>query len=88
MEPRLRSGDFALFLRCRDYQVGDIVLVDHPSLGLIVKQIRTLAGDRVTLEGTGAFSTSSAKMGAVPLAAIRGKLLWRFQSKKAAGERG
>lgn len=79
MEPRLRSGDFALFFPRRHYRVADIVLVAHPSLGLIVKQIRSLNAGTVTLAGTGAFSTSTERMGAVATSAIRGRLIWHIR---------
>lgn len=79
MEPRLRSGDFALFRRRPTYAIGDIVLVHHPHLGPIVKQIKTLQNGQVTLEGTGVYSTSTEKMGVVAVSAIRGKMVWHFK---------
>lgn len=78
MEPRLRSGDFGVFLRRRRYQIGDIVLVQHPRLGKIVKVLRTLQGDEVTLEGTSPLSTSSAAMGQLPTSAILGRLIFHI----------
>ena len=39
MRPCLEHGDFALFRRARRYAVGDVVLVEHPALGRIVKAV-------------------------------------------------
>lgn len=78
MAPALPDTSYALFRRKRRFSVGDIVLVDHPRFGMIVKTITRFTSDnRVGLAGLSLSSTSPAKLGVVPEAAVKGKLLLR-----------
>ncbi len=79
MRPRLEPGDFAIFRRARSLRVGDIVLVDHPTYGRIVKSVRALAEGRVWLEGLSPASTSADALGGVAPAAVIGRQVWRVR---------
>jgi len=76
MEPLLPSGTIALFREQRHVKRGDVVLVDHPEFGKIVKSVREVAeGDGVALEGLSPHSTSAEKLGSVAPDKVRGTLL-------------
>lgn len=76
MLPTLRDGSIAVFYVTTSFKPGDIVLADHPTLGLIVKQLCQLDNGLVTLAGTSAESIDSVAMGALPIGALRGRLLF------------
>lgn len=76
MRPKLPAHTYCLFRPSRTIQPGDIVLVDHPEFGRIIKQARTVSAAEIWLEGTGLNSVSTDAMGAVSLASVRGRLVW------------
>lgn len=79
MEPKLPAGSFALFRRPKAVKRGDIVLVDHPEFGLIVKQVHVVSRSGLYhLEGTGKLSTDRSKLGGVERDRIKGSLLFRL----------
>jgi len=81
MSPTLEHGDFVVALGspiARRCQPGDIVLVDHATLGLIVKRVARVDGDGVELEGDNAASCSREALGRVPRRAILGRALLRI----------
>ncbi|MEL7199159.1 MAG: S24/S26 family peptidase [Pseudomonadota bacterium] len=76
MEPMLPSGTIALFRATKSVRRGDVVLVDHPDFGMIVKSARLIGiDDEVALEGLSPASTSPEKLGSVPANRVRGVLL-------------
>jgi len=76
MEPGLPPGSYVLFKRKRAYGAGDIVLVNHPRFGRIVKQILCAENGRFALCGTGEQSTSTKDLGVIAPEAILGVQLW------------
>ena len=82
MAPTLRDGDFVLALRQRSASrlvPGDIVLVNHPSLGVLVKRLQRIdAAGQLELAGDGLSSSSSEAMGKVPSAAVLGRAWLRI----------
>jgi hypothetical protein len=81
MSPTLEHGDFVVALGssvARRCQPGDIVLVAHATLGLIVKRVARVNGDGVELEGDNAASCSRESLGFVPEHAILGRALLRI----------
>ena len=78
MEPILAAGDFALFQRKKAYRPGDVVLLDHPRFGRIVKEIVEIKADRVVLRGISSASVSSEAMGQIPIHNIVGRLFWQL----------
>ena len=92
MEPALRDGDYAILRRRKPRGVvnlGDVVLVDHPRLGLIVKAVREKVGDDcVSLEGTSAASTSREDLGSVGIRSVLATLVWRVARPLPSSQRG
>ena len=80
MEPMLTDGSVALFrrplFRACQAERGDIVLVDHPDFGVIVKRVRSVGADgAVALEGTSPASTPASMLGSVNSERLRGVLV-------------
>jgi len=82
MEPALRDGDWLVVTTLGGrYRVGEIVLAPDPRAPdrLVLKRIAAIAGDLCTLLGDQPDqSTDSRHFGPVPLAAIRGRALFRY----------
>ena len=95
MAPLFLSGDFALIKKLRpstNLAVGDVVLVRHPTYGLIVKALHSRA-DNAGIEawqliGTGGATTAMADLGAVPRSAIIGRAIWRLSLQGISRVRG
>lgn len=78
MSPSLANGDYVI-AREKGPSPGDIALVQHPSLGLIIKRIETIdAANRYTLCGDNSLSSSGRAMGAVDADDIVGVIHWRI----------
>ncbi len=83
MTPLLDDGDYAVVRLGQSHrpplQAGDVVLVDHPAYGAIVKCIGPPGPDgRVPLYGLSPESTSAEALGTVPPDRIRGRVRWRI----------
>lgn len=80
MEPALPDKSIALFRARKSVKQGDVVLVDHPEFGVIVKRVRdTDSNGGAWLEGTSPASTSAERLGYVSPDRIRGVLLLRVR---------
>lgn len=81
IEPNLPVGSVALFRRrkTKAIQRGDVVLVDHPALGKIVKKV-TAVGRKgnVHLKGMSSSATGEEPSGKVPREAILGRFVRRL----------
>ncbi|MEM6476048.1 MAG: S24/S26 family peptidase [Pseudomonadota bacterium] len=76
MEPMLPSGSLALFRARKRVERGDVVLVDHPEFGVIVKRARDVGEDgSVALEGTSPASTSPERLGRVERSRVQGVMV-------------
>ena len=75
MRPRLASGDYAVFGPARRLKAGEIVLVDHPAFGRVVKSIAHMSEHGARLEGLSPQSTSSARLGEVKSDMILGRMI-------------
>lgn len=73
MTPALSPGDYVFFTKARTLRPGFVVLVDHPKYGSIIKRIKTVERNGVSLQGDSAESTSSEAMGLVIASAIKGR---------------
>ncbi|MGB3710148.1 MAG: S24/S26 family peptidase [Erythrobacter sp.] len=79
MEPRLPRGSIALFRRAPRTMRGDVVLLDHPEFGRMVKQVSTVGKfGNIYLRGTSRYSRSERELGKVPPTAILGVLVRRL----------
>ena len=79
VDPKLPVGSFALFRRRRAVQRGDVVLVEHPELGRIVKRV-TAVGRKgnVHLKGMSGHHASDEPTGRVPREAVLGSFVRRL----------
>ena len=74
----------ALFRRKRKVSKGDIVLVDHPEFGRIVKLVAAVTiNGRYSLRGAHPNSDGETPLGAVEGRQIRGTLMWRLTKGRA-----
>ena len=81
MSPELENGDFAV-AKClpKDAKlyIGDIVQVDHPDLGMIVKYVATLSPGGVRLFGAASSSIDSHATGLIPRDRVHSRLVLRI----------
>ncbi|MCV6590177.1 MAG: nickel-type superoxide dismutase maturation protease [Marinobacterium sp.] len=81
MAPSFLHNDYVLSFRWHftRYQKGDVVVVQHPVYGRIIKRIVQLDGQgQALLAGDNpAASTSSEKLGWLPLSSLLGCVWWR-----------
>jgi len=75
MEPLVPADSFAVFRPTRRAKPGDVVLVDHPRFGRIVKSIRDVDADGISLSGQSKFSVSTARLGKVRPDRVIGKMI-------------
>ena len=79
MGSTLPHRSLALFRRKRRVKKGDVVLVEHPEFGTIVKKVAAVSkSGRYALRGTSPASTSQGRLGHVEGQHIRGVLVKRF----------
>ena len=85
MTPLLHDGDYALVqdpTASRPPAAGDVVLVDHPVFGRIVKCLGPAGGENggagFALYGLSPRSTSRARLGRVGRDRVLGRLRWRI----------
>ena len=87
MAPTLQDGDIVIALDSR-FQLfgpvaGDVVIVDHPHLGLIVKRLQEVSVQSRTcrLVGDSGLSTNAQILGDVPLRHVLARALIRLPGK-------
>ena len=85
MTPQFAPGDFVLGLRWPGMRLraGQVVLAEHPSLGLLIKRVAQLSGERARLSGDSAESASSDDLGAVPVARLL-RVCWHLRGAAQA----
>lgn len=79
MVPTLVDGDYVLARR-KTTSLGDVVLIRHSSLGLIVKRISSYNDEtqRYMVAGDHSLSTSSEVLGPVIVDSVIGVVYWRI----------
>lgn len=88
LSPFFLSGDYVIIQRRAGrfsrLGPGDAVVVDHPLLGLLIKNIRRNHPDRkcLELEGSHPDSISTEKMGLVDYQDILGKVILRIPQRR------
>lgn len=79
MRPHFYAGDYIVTFRRRHdrFKIGQVVVVDHPSLGPIVKRIVALDHNgQALLAGDNSMqSTSTEAMGRIPMTQIKGRVI-------------
>lgn len=80
MSPHFVHGDYVFCIRHRwqRFNVGDVVVVNHPELSIIIKRIARLreADASFLLSGDNPQSTSSEVMGWLPKSAFLGRVCY------------
>lgn len=82
MHPMLSPGTFAFFRKQTSYGDGDILLVNHPRFGRIVKRAIDVGANSLWLEGANANSLSRECMGPIERGHVRGKLILQIARKE------
>lgn len=64
MEPNLRSGDLALFLRIgKSYQAGDVVIMHNTATNDYIKRVVAVEGDKISIDdGSGTLMINGEKV--------------------------
>lgn len=84
LDPLYRDGDFVLVskipLLWQGIRSGDVVVFQHPKLGLLIKLVERLEeeGSLVHVVGLDAWSSDSRIFGPISRAQIQGKVIWHF----------
>ena len=84
MLPVIKPRSFALFRWTRRVQVDDIVLVEHPRFGRIIKSVRLVEKGVIELAGLSIDSVSSKALGQVTPSDIYGTLVWLSAPPRAS----
>lgn len=79
MYPVLKPGSFAVFRRQAKYEDGDVLLVNHPRFGKIVKRALDVGAKTLWLEGANTNSLSRETMGPIEPNQVQGKLVYQIQ---------
>ncbi|MAO55731.1 MAG: NAD-dependent dehydratase [Rhodospirillaceae bacterium] len=61
--------------------IGDIVEIDHPSLGPIIKMIKSARFGNVQFQGLSVRSTEPDQIGWIPRSHLKARLLWRISPR-------
>ena len=80
MSPTFDSGDFVFVRRTFSLQAGDLVVVNHPSVGTVVKRIKSICKDYLFLVGDNKRLNSSICDVPLPISLARGRVfaVYRF----------
>jgi len=86
MLPEYREGDFVVINEIpfflRRLSEGDIIIFNHPVYGILIKRIDSyLPEEGYFVSGTHENSLDSNKLGNIPIAAIRGKVIWHIRKQ-------
>lgn len=74
------DGSFALFRAVKRVKRSDVVLVDHPEFGVIVKKVHAVSfNGRIALRGISMRSTSARQFGQVDPDRVLGRLALRMR---------
>ena len=78
MEAIIKDGDYVLtkLVSTRDkLNTGEVLQVDHPNFGMIVKYVRKTKNEKVLLSGTSVFSTEPMTIGWIHRSRVISRLL-------------
>ncbi|MEM9618389.1 MAG: S24 family peptidase [Pseudomonadota bacterium] len=78
MSPLIAPDSFCVFRKTKQLRAGDVVLVDHPQFGRIVKSVRRVENGNVWLAGLSELSTAATALGAIPFEAVLGRLVLKI----------
>ena len=77
MSPSYQDGDYLLSARSKFFKlkVGDIIVINHPKYGDIIKEITTVLPDGYHVQGKNSMSTSTEDFGLITPKMIQGKVI-------------
>lgn len=81
MSPNLHNGDYVITQRWwYSLKEGDIVVVQHPDLGVVIKRILRRVPNGLFLQGDNLIrSTTTERMGLVSDGDVLGRVAWRIK---------
>jgi nickel-type superoxide dismutase maturation protease len=84
MMPEYSEGDFVLAAKIPFIFVlrpGDVIILQHPLYGLLVKRIEAISGDgqQITVLGTHPTSIDSRTFGPIAPQEVIGKVIWHVR---------
>ena len=77
MYPTLKDGDFVFTTSLLPLRVGSLVVVKHARFDVIVKRVREINADGITVIGDAPASTSSEAMGVIRRDEVLGRVIYR-----------
>jgi hypothetical protein len=83
MVPVISDGDYALtkLLHPRaKLKVGDVLQVDHPNLGMIVKVVKKIRDEKVLLSGASLVSAEPTTIGWIHKSRVKSRLCIRISN--------
>lgn len=75
MSPNLCHGDVVMTKRRRGYQVGQVIVIRHHSLGMVVKRIQRVMPDGYVVAGDHPDSTDGAYLGRIAANQVAGVVI-------------
>lgn len=82
MLPTYKNGDYVITGRrsASTFSIGDVVVIKHPELGIIIKRILTKEADQgYMISGdNAAASTAASTLGLIQNQQIKGKVYWKI----------
>ena len=75
MLPALKDGQYVLIKNCKDYKLGEIVIINSPTNGYLIKRISSVYGNSIRVKGDNLKLESSACDQNYSLKEIYGKVI-------------
>ena len=87
MEVIISDGDYALtkLLTSRDkLNIGDVLQVDHPNLGMIIKYVKEIKQERILLSGTSVVSVEPTTIGWIHRSIVISRLFIKISGNRVS----
>jgi nickel-type superoxide dismutase maturation protease len=83
MSPLFTDGDYLLSISTKlaKLNLGNVVIINHPAYGYIVKEISRKVEKGFFVQGTHPMSTDSQSIGLITPTMIHGKVILKISSK-------
>ena len=81
MMPTLASGDYLICTKARALRPGFVVITEHSKYGMIVKRVKSIAEESVTLEGDSPESTAAEDLGEISRGLVTHRVRWAVTPK-------
>lgn len=82
MAPNYNPDDFVVSFgrRNKQYRINDVVVVEHPVYGRIIKRVVGIDSGKLLLAGDNPASTSSNQLGWLTKDQVIGKVIWHIEA--------